>query len=125
MVCLDDAATIRQTVEHLLKGCGYEVTTLADPVKALSELFTLKPDLLLCDIAMPHLDGYELCAMLRQSTVFRQTPIVMLTGKDGFIDRVRARMVGATDYLAKPFGEEELLMLVEKYVGQGQTEKMR
>jgi twitching motility two-component system response regulator PilG len=57
--------------------------------------------------------------MLRQSTLFRQTPIVMLTGRDGFIDRVRAQMVGATDYLAKPFGEEELVTIVEKYVGQG------
>jgi twitching motility two-component system response regulator PilG len=68
---------------------------------------------------MPELDGYEICAMLRKSTAFRQTPIVMLTGKDGFIDRVKARMVGATDYLTKPFGESELLMLVEKYVGLG------
>jgi twitching motility two-component system response regulator PilG len=57
--------------------------------------------------------------MLRQSSVFRQTPIIMLTGKDGFIDRVKARMAGATDYLTKPFGAHELLTLVEKYVGLG------
>ena len=57
--------------------------------------------------------------MLRHSTLFRQIPIVMLTGKEGFIDRVRARMVGATDYLTKPFSDQELLMLVEKYVGKG------
>jgi twitching motility two-component system response regulator PilG len=82
-------------------------------------VFQLKPDLILCDIAMPDLDGYEICAMLRNSTAFRQTPIVMLTGIDGFIDRVKARMVGATDYFTKPFGENELLMLVEKYVGPG------
>jgi twitching motility two-component system response regulator PilG len=68
---------------------------------------------------MPELDGYEICAMLRKSTAFRQTPIIMLTGKDGFIDRVRARMVGSTDYLTKPFGESELLMLMEKYIGPG------
>jgi twitching motility two-component system response regulator PilG len=81
--------------------------------------------LILCDIAMPDLDGYEVCAMLRTSTVFRQTPIVMLTGKDGFIDRVKARMAGATDYLTKPFGEQELLMLVEKYVGLGYPERQQ
>ncbi len=68
---------------------------------------------------MPDLDGYEICAMLRRSTMFRQIPIVMLTGKDGFIDRVKARMVGATDYLTKPFGQSELLMLVEKHIGLG------
>jgi twitching motility two-component system response regulator PilG len=72
---------------------------------------------------MPHLEGYELCGMLRQSTAFRQTPIIMLTGKDGFIDRVRARMVGATDYLTKPFGANELLMLLERYIGPGDLKK--
>jgi twitching motility two-component system response regulator PilG len=68
---------------------------------------------------MPELDGYEICAMLRKSTAFRQTPIVMLTGKDGFIDRVKARIVEATDYLTKPFGASELTTIVEKYVGHG------
>jgi twitching motility two-component system response regulator PilG len=72
---------------------------------------------------MPELDGYEICGMLRKSTAFRQTPIIMLTGKDGFIDRVRARMVGSTDYLTKPFGDSELLMLVEKYIGPGALER--
>lgn len=65
---------------------------------------------------MPELDGYELCAMLRRSSIFRQTPIIMLTAKDLFIDRVKARMVGATDYLTKPFADSELLMLIEKHL---------
>lgn len=120
IVCIDDGATIRKAVEEILNQQGYEATSISNPLRALSLVFQLKPDLILCDIAMPELDGYEICAMLRQSTAFRQTPIVMLTGKDGFIDRVKARMVGATDYLTKPFGGSELLMLVEKYVGIGQ-----
>ncbi|MEM7769937.1 MAG: response regulator [Cyanobacteria bacterium P01_E01_bin.6] len=119
IVCIDDGVTLRKTVETILGNQGYEVTSIASPVKALSLVFQLKPDLILCDIAMPILDGYEVCAMLRKSTAFRQTPIVMLTGKEGFIDRVKARMVGATDYLTKPFGESELLLLIEKYVGLG------
>jgi twitching motility two-component system response regulator PilG len=98
---------------------------LDNPVTALSQFFIHKPDLILCDITMPELDGYEVCAMLRQSSYFRQTPIVMLTGLDGFIDRVRAQMVGATDYLAKPFGEEELVTIVEKYVGLGRIESSK
>lgn len=122
VVCIDDGVTIRETVEAILSQHGYDVRVIENPLDALSLVFQLKPDLILCDIAMPELDGYEVCAMLRKSTVFRQTPIVMLTGKDGFIDRVRARMVGATDYLTKPFGEGELLMLVEKYVGLGQPD---
>jgi twitching motility two-component system response regulator PilG len=119
IVCVDDGLTIRQTVEQILDEQGYEATSIGNPLRALSLLFQLQPDLILCDIAMPELEGYQLCAMLRQSTIFRQTPIVMLTGKDGFIDRVKARMAGATDYLTKPFGAQELLTLVEKYVGLG------
>ncbi|MBH8577665.1 DUF4388 domain-containing protein [Nostocaceae cyanobacterium CENA369] len=116
IVCIDDTTTIGETVESILKAQGYEAIALSNPLEALSLIFRLQPDLILCDIAMPELDGYEICAMLRQSTAFRFVPIIMLTGKDGFIDRVRANMVGATDYLTKPFGDTELLMLVEKYI---------
>lgn len=119
VVCIDDGITVRQTVEGILHQHGYEVSAIGNPLKALSLVFQLQPDLILCDISMPELDGYEISAMLRKSTAFRQTPIVMLTGREGFIDRVRARMVGATDYLTKPFGEYELLTLVERYVGPG------
>jgi len=123
IVCIDDGATIRKAVEYVLNQHGYEATAISNPLKALSLVFQLKPDLILCDIAMPELDGYEICAMLRKSTAFRQTPIVMLTGKDGFIDRIKARIVGATDYLTKPFGESELLTLVEKYAGSGRPDQ--
>ncbi len=125
IVCVDDSAAIRQTVERILDGQGYEATSIGNPLKALGLLFQLQPDLILCDIAMPELDGYELCAMLRHASAFRQTPMVMLTGKDGFLDRVKARMVGANDYLTKPFGPGELLALVEKYVGPGDPERPR
>lgn len=117
VVCIDDGIAICRAVESILKQHGYEVAAISNPLTALSMVFQLKPDLILCDIAMPELDGYEICAMLRRSTLFRQTPIVMLTGLDGFIDRVKARMVGATDYLTKPFGEGELLMILEKHIG--------
>ncbi|MFE1747698.1 response regulator [Coleofasciculus sp. H7-2] len=122
VVCIDDDVAIGKAVEYILNPQGYEATAISNPLKALSLVFQLKPDLILCDIAMPDLEGYEICAMLRKSTAFRQTPIIMLTGKDGFIDRVRARMVGATDYLTKPFGESELLMLLERYIGPGEKE---
>ena len=124
VVCIDDSPTVCKAVEFMLDRNGYDVSTIENPLNALSLVFQLKPDLILCDITMPELDGYEVCAMLRQSTAFRQTPILMLTGKDGFIDRVRARMVGATDYLTKPFGEHEILMLLEKYIGVGQPEHL-
>lgn len=124
IVCIDDDVVIRETVESILNRQGYEATAISHPLKALSWVFQLKPDLILCDIAMPELNGYEICAMLRNSTAFRQTPIVMLTGIDGFIDRLRARMIRATDYLTKPFGESELLTLVETYVGAGDPNRL-
>ncbi|MBK1988066.1 DUF4388 domain-containing protein [Sphaerospermopsis aphanizomenoides BCCUSP55] len=116
VVCIEDAIAICEIVESILCPQGYEAISITKPLEALSLVFQLKPDLILCDIAMPELDGYEICSMLRHSTAFRLVPIIMLTGKEGFIDRVRARMVGATDYLTKPFADTELLMLVEKYI---------
>ena len=122
VVCIDDDLVIREIVKSILNQHGYQASSLSDPIKALGEVFRIKPDLILCDIAMPELDGYEICSMLRNSTAFHQTPIIMLTGIEGFIDRVKARIVGATHYLTKPFGESELLMLVEKYIGPGLIE---
>ncbi len=124
IVCIDDDGVIRETVELILTQNGYEATGISNPLKALSLVFQLKPDLILCDIAMPELNGYEICAMLRNSTAFCQTPIIMLTGIDGFIDRLKARMVRATNYLTKPFGESELLTLVESYVGPGNPNQL-
>ncbi|MBE9117320.1 DUF4388 domain-containing protein [Lusitaniella coriacea LEGE 07157] len=119
VICIDDDITIGKSVEYILRPQGYQTTLVNNPLEAFHLVFKIHPDLILCDIAMPDVDGYEVCAMLRSSTTFRQTPIVMLTGKESFIDRARARMVGSTDYLTKPFGESELLMLIEKYVGLG------
>jgi twitching motility two-component system response regulator PilG len=115
VLCIDDSVTICRAVEYILHNHGYQVLALSSPTKALSVIFQYKPDLVLCDITMPEIDGYELCGMLRKSSALAKVPIIMLTGKDGFIDRVKARMVGATEYLTKPFGEKELLTTIEKY----------
>jgi twitching motility two-component system response regulator PilG len=115
IVCIDDDMTVGKKVEYILKERGYRATAIGNPLQALSLVFQLKPNLIFCDITMPQLEGYEICSMLRCSEAFRRTPIIMLTGKETFLDRVKARMVGATDYLTKPFGERELLLLLEKY----------
>jgi twitching motility two-component system response regulator PilG len=121
ILCIDDSQTICRAVEYILQNHGYQIMAISSPIKALSLIFQQKPDLVLCDISMPELNGYELCGMLRKSTAFAKIPIIMLTGKDSFIDRVKARMVGATEYLTKPFGEKELLTTVEKYIGLTQN----
>lgn len=117
IVCIDDDVSIGKQVELILNQQGYHCHLMFNPLDALSQIFQLQPDLILCDITMPQLDGYEICAMLRHSTAFRQTPLIMLTGKETFMDRIKAQIVGATDYLTKPFGASELLLLMEKYLG--------
>ncbi|MGB2925894.1 MAG: response regulator [Limnothrix sp.] len=116
ILCIDDDLTIGKTVEAMLEPHGYRVQLVQKPLAAFETAFTTSPDLILCDIAMPQLDGNQICGMLRFSNRFRLTPIIMLTGREEFIDRVKATMVGATDYLTKPFGTQELLTLLEKYL---------
>lgn len=118
ILCIDEVTTIGETIEAILQQQGYEVLTLTNPLESLSFVFQLKPQMIFCNITMPELNGYEICAMLRQSTAFRLVPIIMLSSQDSFIDRVRASMVGATDYLTKPLQNTELLTLVEKYINK-------
>ncbi len=117
VICIDDSPTIRQFVERTLTQAGYEATGIAHPLKALSLIFQLYPDLIFCDLNMPELNGYDFCAMLRHTPQFRQTPIIILTSHSGLSERMRANILGASSYLAKPFNAEELLSLVDYYVG--------
>jgi len=116
IVCIDDDKTVEEIVKQVLESQKHRVTTMRDPLEALGKIFKLKPDLILCDITMPDLDGYEVCAMLRHSHAFKEIPIIMLTSKENFMDRVRAQLMGATDYLTKPFSDNELIYLIGKYI---------
>jgi two-component system, chemotaxis family, response regulator PixG len=117
IACIDDSPLILDEMERFLGNKGkYQLTKLADPIKASSIIFRLKPDLILMDITMPGINGYKLCSLFRSSAALAQTPIIMVTGNKGLVDRVRANIVGATDYLAKPFTEQDLLALVEKHL---------
>ncbi|BAY11717.1 response regulator [Calothrix sp. NIES-2098] len=116
IVSIQQPTPMGETIESILQSKGYEVLTLTNPLEFLSLVFQLKPDMIFCDITMPELDGYEICAMMRQSKTFALVPIILLNDRDRFIDRVRARMVGTTDFLTKPLKDTEILMLVEKYI---------
>ncbi|MBD2101694.1 response regulator [Leptolyngbya sp. FACHB-261] len=116
IACIDDSLTIQRKVRLMLEGEGYRVLSLTNPLQALMPLMREKPAVVLMDISMPDLDGYELCRMLKQSSALRQTPIVMLTGRDGLVDRSRARLVGASDYITKPFDAKTLLDVISKLV---------
>ncbi len=81
-------------------------------------LLSRKPDLIFLDLIMPNTNGYEICAQLRTLSCFRHTPIIILTGNDGIVDRVRAKMVGSTDFITKPVQEYIVLEAINKYIGQ-------
>jgi twitching motility two-component system response regulator PilG len=116
IACIDDSITVQRKVKLILEAEGYQVLGLTDPLRALSSLVHSPPGLILMDIAMPYIDGYELCRMLRQCAALKQTPIVMLTGRDGLVDRVRARLVGTVNYITKPFDAKTLTDVVEKVI---------
>ena len=116
IACVDDSQAILRKVERFLDNDAFSVVLIQDPVKALVQILKIQPDLILLDIGMPNLDGYKLCSLLRNHPLFRMTPIVMVTGKDGFIDRAKARLAGATDYITKPFTQSELLKIAFRYL---------
>jgi twitching motility two-component system response regulator PilG len=116
VACIDDSTTLQRHVRLVLESAGYRVLELINPANALTELFALKPDLILMDILMPEVDGYELCSIIRRSSLLKTVPIVMLTSREGVIDRVRARLAGANEYLTKPFEPERLVALVRQLI---------
>lgn len=116
VACIDDSPTILDEMQRFLASDVYEITKIEDPLKAAPILLRLKPDLVLMDISMPNINGYKLCSFFRGSASLKKVPIIMVSGRTGFIDKTRAKMVGATDYLTKPFTQEELLTVVNKHL---------
>lgn len=118
VLVIDDSKTIRRTAETLLKKEGCEVLTAIDGFDALSKIADHRPDIVFVDIMMPRLDGYQTCALIKHNKVFKKTPVVMLSSKDGLFDRARGRIVGSEQYLTKPFTKDELLGAIQKHVGK-------
>jgi twitching motility two-component system response regulator PilG len=112
---IDDSRTIRRTAETLLKKEGCDVATAVDGFEALAKISDQKPQLIFVDIMMPRLDGYQTCALIKNNHKFRSTPVIMLSSKDGLFDKARGRIVGAEQYLTKPFTRDELLDAVRRY----------
>ena len=113
IVCIDDSKTVQRQMKMTLEAVGYKVLGILDPTTALKKLSQHQPAVIFMDINMPELNGYDLCSLLRKSQKFKEVPIVMLTGRDGMIDRVRAKIVGATDYLTKPCDPNNLITLAK------------
>ena len=116
VMVIDDSKTIRRTAETLLKKVGCDVITASDGFEALSKIADNQPDIIFVDIMMPRLDGYQTTALIKNNKVFKTTPVVMLSSKDGLFDRARGRIVGSEQYLTKPFTKEELLGAIQQHV---------
>jgi twitching motility two-component system response regulator PilG len=116
VMVIDDSKTIRRTAETLLKKAGCDVVTATDGFEALAKIADQRPDIIFVDIMMPRLDGYQTCALIKNNQIFKTTPVVMLSSKDGLFDRARGRIVGSDQYLTKPFTKEELLGAIREHV---------
>jgi len=116
ILVVDDSKTIRRTAETLLTKEGCQVFTAIDGFDALSKIADHQPDLIFVDIMMPRLDGYETCSLIKHNKVFKQTPVIMLSSKDGLFDRARGRIVGSEQYLTKPFTKDELLGAISNQI---------
>ncbi len=112
VLCIDDSPIILKAISGFLDKQLFTVIGVDDPLKALMQILRIKPDIILLDISMPNLDGYELCSLLRKHPHFRKTPVVMVTGRTGLLDKARAKMVKSSGYLSKPFSKADLLKVV-------------
>jgi twitching motility two-component system response regulator PilG len=116
ILAIDDSQTIRGLVTMCLGKCGYEIVTAVDGIDAMKQLNTCNPSLILLDINMPRLNGYQLCKMLKDFPPTRSIPVIMLSGKDGAFDKFRGKRSGCDDYITKPFEASELREKVASYL---------
>ncbi|MCR9277990.1 MAG: twitching motility response regulator PilG [Pseudomonadaceae bacterium] len=116
VLVIDDSKTIRRSAETLLTREGCDVITATDGFDALAKIADSRPEIIFVDIMMPRLDGYQTCALIKNNTEFKATPVVMLSSKDGLFDKAKGRIVGSDQYITKPFSKEELLGTIRTLV---------
>ena len=116
VMVIDDSNTIRKTAENYLAQAGHEVLTAEDGFEAMSLITDHRPDIIFVDIMMPRLDGYQTCSLIKNNRHFKNTPVIMLSSKDGLFDRARGRIAGSDQHINKPFQKEELLNAVINHV---------
>ena len=116
IACIDDSILIYQSLESILTKHGYRSYGIQDPLKIMPSLIRNKPNFIFLDLLMPIVNGYEVCEQIRKTPSLKDIPVIILTGKDGLIDRMRSKMVGATGFLGKPVNEESVMQMLEKYL---------
>ena len=118
IACIDDSPLICEQMKRLVTEAGYDYFSIDNPLRAIATLLRKKPDLIFLDLVMPNTNGYEICSQLRKLNHFHDVPIIILTGNDGIIDRIRAKVVGSTDFLGKPLTASTLQTVIETHLVQ-------
>lgn len=124
VMVIDDSATVRKIIETCLKREGFEVKSFEDGVEAMQWLTSAEahiPDVVLLDIGLPKMDGYEVARHLKAKPWFSNTVIVMLSRRDGVLDRLKGRLAGAKDYMVKPFKTQDIVSVVQSHIGVATT----
>lgn len=116
IACVDDSPQVCKMLEEIITSHGLRFVQIQDAVQALPILIQEKPDLIFLDLIMPVASGYEICTQLRRISAFTNTPVIILTGNDGLLDRVRAKVVGSTDFLTKPVNTDKVMSILRKYL---------
>lgn len=116
--CIDDSVTVQFMVKQILILVGYQVIDNTDPLKSLMLLSKQQPDLIMMDVKMPGIEGYELLDLIKRSNKLNKIPVVMLTSQKRKLDRLRAKILGASAYITKPFSAEELITVVDRVLSK-------
>lgn len=116
VACIDDSPVLAHSVKKILASVGYQSMVISEPMAGMGLLVKYRPNLILLDLLMPTVNGYSVCKFLRETTLFKTTPIIILTSKDTIVDRTRAKLAGATDFLSKPPEPQQLLQLIRLYL---------
>ena len=124
IMVIDDSSTVLRVAESALREAGYDVLTATDGFAAMAAITDHEPEMIFIDIVMPRLDGYQVCALLKRNRRFRNTPVVMLSSKDGLFDRARGRIVGAQAHINKPFSKAALLEAVRRCQSRGWIDRL-
>lgn len=116
ILVVEDSLTQRKVICRMLSQNGFQVVEASDGYEALTLLNKIKPDLILLDIVMPGIDGYKVMSLIKERPGMKDIPIIMLTSRDGLIDKMRGKVSGTDEYLTKPFVYEELIAKIDKYL---------
>ena len=116
IACIDDSPQICKILEQIITMHGYRCVSIQESLQAVPSLIKANPDLIFLDIGMPIVNGYEICNQVRRVEKLKQIPIVFLTGNDGIIDRVRAKVSGGNAFISKPIEIEKIISMIDKHI---------